>query len=65
MLCRREGSEGNGFKQEEGRFTLDIRKKFFAVRVVRHWNRLPKDMVDALSLESFKEGLNKVLGTLT
>jgi len=49
----------------EGRFRLDIRKKSFTVRAVRHWNRLPKDMLDALSLESFKEGLNKVLGTLT
>ena len=58
-------TRGNGFKLEEGRFRLDIRKKSFTVRAVRHWNRLPKDMVDALSLESFKEGLNKVLGTLT
>ncbi|KFP87015.1 hypothetical protein N311_10782, partial [Apaloderma vittatum] len=44
----------NGLKQKESRFRLDIRKKFFSVRVVKHWNRLPKEAVDAPSLEGFK-----------
>jgi len=55
----------NGFKLKEGRFRLDIKKKTFTVKVVRHWNMLPRDVVDLPSLETFKVRPDKALGNLT
>jgi len=57
-------TKGNGFKLKEGRFRLDIRKKFFTMRVVKHWHRLPREAVAATSLAVFKARLDGALSNL-
>ncbi|KFR10064.1 hypothetical protein N306_13514, partial [Opisthocomus hoazin] len=54
----------NGSKLKEGRFRLHIRKKFFTMRVVKHWHRLPREAVDAPSLAVFKARLDGALSNL-
>jgi len=59
-----DSRRSNGFKRREGRFRLDIRKKFFTMRVVKHWNGLPREVVDGPSLETFKARLDGALSNL-
>jgi len=58
-----ERTRGKGFKVKEGRFRLN-RKKFFTMRVVRQCTRLPREVVDTSSLETFKVRLDGALSSL-
>jgi len=66
-------TRGNGFKLKEGsfrlvrrkkRFRLDIRKKLFTMRVVKHWQMLPREVVEVPSLATLKVRLDGALSNL-
>jgi len=57
-------TRGSGFILKESRFRLDTRKKFFTLRVLKHWHRLPGELVDTPSPETFKARLDEVLSNL-
>jgi len=63
-LASSDRTRTNGFKLKESKLRLNTTKKCFTMRVVRTWNRLPREVVDALSLEVLKDRLDGALGKL-
>ena len=57
-------TRGSGNKWEHSKSHMNTIKNFFTVGVTEPWNRLPRDVVDAPSLDTFNASLNQALGNV-
>jgi len=64
LVVPSDRTRGNGHKLKHRKFQLNMRKNYFALRVIEHWNRLPREVVDSPSLEISKTRLEEVLCSL-
>lgn len=61
-MCDRTGD--NNIKMKESKFRLNLRKKFFVMRVLEHSKKLPRKVVGTSSLEGLRVELNRALVNL-
>lgn len=64
LLTQVTSPRGNELKLHSERFILDIQKNFFTKRVVRHQNRIPREVVESPSMEAFKRCVDVALGDM-
>ena len=64
MVVANSRTRSNGQKLEHRKFRTNTKKNFFIVRVMEHWNRLPREVVESPSLETFKTCLDVYLCNL-
>jgi len=62
LVCKSDAA--NGLKLHQGRFRLDIKENFFTERVVKHWTRLPRAVVESPFLEGFKNHVDVAIGDM-
>ena len=64
FLVSSDRTHGNSSKLHQGRIRLHIRMHLFTERVVKHCNRLPREVIDAPNLSVFERHLDNALNNM-